>query len=86
MTTPTSSSEDERWSYLIALDDELLKGRHVISEYAIELPRNADIYFASQEQSSGARPSAAFAELISTSELPADIIDEMHALQKPRNS
>ncbi len=38
-------SEEEKWKYIVSLDDELLKGGVSLSEYVSELIRNADISF-----------------------------------------
>lgn len=39
------SNEDEKWNYIVRLDEELLKGGVILSEYVSELIRNADISF-----------------------------------------
>jgi hypothetical protein len=39
-------TEDERWSHLLALDDELLKGGVIISEWCSFIVREADTAFA----------------------------------------
>jgi hypothetical protein len=36
-----------RWDYLVALDEELLQGDVMMSEYAVELLRNADVCYVS---------------------------------------
>ncbi|MBD7923487.1 hypothetical protein [Xanthomonas bonasiae] len=38
-------SPDDRWSYLIALDEELLKGGVILSEWCILIVREADTAF-----------------------------------------
>jgi len=38
-------NEDEKWSYIVSLDEELLHGGVILSEYVAELIRNADISF-----------------------------------------
>ncbi len=38
-------NEEEKWNYIVCLDEELLKGGIIISEYVAELIRNADISF-----------------------------------------
>jgi len=45
MGSSASAEADGRWAYLASLDDELLQGGHIISEYAAELMRNADICY-----------------------------------------
>ncbi|QAZ39908.1 hypothetical protein C1M51_11055 [Methylibium sp. Pch-M] len=40
-------NEDERWAQLIALDDELLKGGVILSEWCSFIVREADMAFAS---------------------------------------
>lgn len=39
-------NEDERWSYLLKLDDELLKGGVILSEWCSFIVREADTAFA----------------------------------------
>jgi hypothetical protein len=39
------SNEKEKWNYVVRLDDELLQGGVILSEYVSELIRNADISF-----------------------------------------
>lgn len=39
--------EDERWAHIVALDDELLKGGVILSEWCIFIVRDADTAFAS---------------------------------------
>ena len=38
-------NEEEKWNYIVCLDEELLQGGIIISEYVAELIRNADISF-----------------------------------------
>jgi hypothetical protein len=40
-------TEDEKWDFLITLDDELLKGGVILSEWATYLIRSADLAFVS---------------------------------------
>lgn len=40
-------NEDERWAHLAALDDELLKGGVILSEWCTFIVRDADTAFAS---------------------------------------
>lgn len=40
-------TEVERWAYLVALDDELLKGGVILSEWCTFIVREADTAFAS---------------------------------------
>ncbi|HNX29550.1 MAG TPA: hypothetical protein PKN87_09130 [Syntrophomonadaceae bacterium] len=40
------STVEEKWNYIVLLDEELLKGGVILSEYVSELIRNADISFA----------------------------------------
>jgi hypothetical protein len=40
-------TEDERWAHLVALDDEMLKGGVVLSEWCAFIVRDADKAFAS---------------------------------------
>lgn len=44
--TVSHITEDERWAHLVALDDELLKGGVVLSEWCAFIVRDADIAFA----------------------------------------
>lgn len=39
------SDEEEKWDYIIRLDEELLQGGVILNEYVSELIRNADISF-----------------------------------------
>lgn len=39
-------NEDERWAHLVALDDELLKGGVILSEWCSFIVREADTAFA----------------------------------------
>lgn len=39
-------TEDERWAHLVALDDELLKGGVILSEWCTFIVRGADAAFA----------------------------------------
>ena len=39
-------TEDERWAHLVALDDELLKGGVIHSEWCTFIVRDADTAFA----------------------------------------
>ncbi len=39
-------NEDERWAYLVALDEELLKGGVILSEWCSFIVREADTAFA----------------------------------------
>jgi hypothetical protein len=39
-------TEDERWDYLVRLDDELLKGGVILSEWCSFITREADTAFA----------------------------------------
>ena len=39
-------TEDERWAHLVALDDELLKGGVILSEWCTFIVRDADTAFA----------------------------------------
>lgn len=40
-------TEDERWAHLAALDDELLKGGVILSEWCTVIVRDADMAFTS---------------------------------------
>jgi len=40
-------TSDDRWDHLIALDDELLKGGVILSEWCSFIVREADTAFAS---------------------------------------
>ena len=39
-------NEEERWNYLLTLDDELLKGGVILSEWCSLMVRESDIAFA----------------------------------------
>lgn len=38
-------NEDEKWTYIVSLDEELLHGGVILSEHVSELIRNADLAF-----------------------------------------
>lgn len=39
------SDEEEKWDYIVRLDEELLQGGVILNEYVSELIRNADVSF-----------------------------------------
>ena len=47
MKTMKSMTEDEKWEYLVELDERLLQGGVILSEWATFLIKSADISFVS---------------------------------------
>ncbi|MGS0763406.1 hypothetical protein [Syntrophomonas curvata] len=39
------SDEEEKWDYIVRLDEELIQGGVILNEYVSELIRNADVSF-----------------------------------------
>ena len=95
-------TEDERWSHLAALDDELLKGGVILSEWCSLIVREADTAFANGAHLASILTAVSgietylrsehsvtgkerLVELISQSEIEADLKADLHALRKYRN-
>lgn len=93
--------EEDKWQYLLALDEQLLKGGVILSEWAAFLIRDADIAFVGGAYLASIITGLAgvetylrgesgeykqrFVELIDESELETDLKQELHALRKYRN-
>lgn len=94
-------NEDEKWNYIVHLDETLLLGGVIINENVAELIRNADIsfvygaYLAAIITSVAAiegyfrseynNPKEGLVELIDKSELTDEDIELLHNLRKYRN-
>jgi len=94
-------NEEEKWNYIVCLDEELLKGGIIISEYVAELIRNADIsyvygaYWASIITSVAAMEAYLKSETADNKKILQDLINEsglsktdidlMHNLRRYRN-
>lgn len=100
-STSTLEIEQEKSLFLLNLDETLLKGSAIISEWAIFLIRNADISFISGANLSAIITSLAaiethlrtedglenkqFVDLITSSNLSKSLKKELHDLRKYRN-
>lgn len=92
---------EERWAYLVTLDEELLKGGVVLSEKCAFLVRNVDLAFvheaplaailtavAAIETQLRAEHSGArvrLIDLVNTSDLASEVKGEIHSLRRFRN-
>lgn len=95
-------TEEEKWRYLVALDERLLKGGVMLSEWATFLIKDADAAFAAGAylasiitglagvethlRSENGGKKQRFVELIDQSGLEDDLKRELHVLRKYRNS
>ncbi|HVA51169.1 MAG TPA: hypothetical protein VNH11_32810 [Pirellulales bacterium] len=93
-------SDERRWEWLVQLDDELLMGGIMTSDFAAELIRNADLCFVHDAfvaclitcgatietwlREEGTHGNR-FVDLIDASDFDAATKTEMHALRKERN-
>jgi hypothetical protein len=93
-------SDERRWEWLVQLDDEMLQGGVMTSDFAAELIRNADLCFVGDAfvaclvmcgatietwlREEGT-PGNRFIDLIDASDFDAATKAEMHALRKERN-
>jgi hypothetical protein len=94
--------EQDRWNFLLSLDEELLRGGAVLSEWCAFLTRESDgafadgLYLASiltamsaiethlrSEDSNGKQKR--LVELIDSSGLESELMDQLHTLRKYRN-
>ena len=94
-------TEEEKWQYLADLDEQLLQGGVILSEWATFLIKDADAAFAhgvylasiltsmagveTQLRSEGSGSKQRFVELIDVSDLENDLKQELHVLRKYRN-
>jgi hypothetical protein len=88
------------WDYIVALDDELMKGGYVLPEWAFLLTKEADTAFVSGApvaavltahaaveaylRGEGGRERNS-AELIDGSGLPEDLVADLHRVRRYRN-
>jgi hypothetical protein len=95
-------TEEDKWRYLVDLDERLLKGGVMLSEWATFLIRDADAAFAAGAylariitglagdethlRSENGGEKQCFVELIDQSDLEDDLKRELHALRRYRNS
>ncbi|MFM7452520.1 MAG: hypothetical protein ACKO1V_00915 [Cyanobium sp.] len=94
-------TEEEKWQYLVDLDEQLLQGGVILSEWATFLIKDADTAFAGGAhlasiitglagaetylRSEGAESKQRFVELIDESDLEEDLKQELHTLRRYRN-
>ena len=95
-------SEDKLWDFIVGLDDDLLKGGVIESEYTGALIRSADLAFVGEAwlaciitsiavvesylRSESKEKKQRLVDLIDSSGLGADLISELHELRRYRNS
>jgi hypothetical protein len=93
---------DERWNFLVRLDEELLKGGVMMSEWSAFLVRNADLAFVyeahlaclltavaaieSHLRTESAEGNRRLFELIDSCDLDEELKAELHAIRRFRNS
>jgi hypothetical protein len=92
---------DARWKYLVELDDEMLKGGVMVSEFAAEWIRNCDLCFANAAYlacvitafqaietmlRTGDRSERKSVDLINSAAISDGNKQRLHALRKFRNS
>lgn len=94
-------NEEEKWQYLVDLDEQFLLGGVILSEWATFLIKDADTAFSSGAHLASIITGLAgiethlrcasdgskkrFAELIDESDLESDLKKELHTLRKYRN-
>jgi hypothetical protein len=94
-------TEEEKWAYLVELDDKLLKGGAVLSEWATFLIKDADLAFVSGAhlasiitglagvethlRGEGGSSKQRLLDLIQQSDLEEDLKQELQILRKYRN-
>ncbi len=94
-------TEEEKWQYITELDEQLLQGGVILSEWATFLIKDADAGFASGAnlasiltgmagvethlRSEGGGRNQRFVELIEEAALQDELKSELHALRKYRN-
>ena len=94
-------TEEEKWAYLVELDEKLLKGGVILSEWATFLTKDADLAFVSGAylasiitalagiethlRSEGGSSKQRLIELIEQSDLEEDLKQELQILREYRN-
>lgn len=94
-------TEEEKWQYLVDLDDQLLQGGVILSEWATFLIKDADTAFAcgahlasiiagmagveTHLRGESGGSKQRFVELIDDSDLEEDLKQELHTLRRYRN-
>lgn len=94
-------TKDDKWQYLVELDEELLKGGVILSEWATFLIKSADIAFINNAylasiltglagiethlRSEDVSDNQRLVDLINNSELEDGLKKELHILRKYRN-
>ncbi|KAB2919883.1 MAG: hypothetical protein F9K30_16845 [Dechloromonas sp.] len=94
-------STDEKWAYLVGLDDSLLMGGAMLSEYTSALVRSADLAFVGDAflaciitslaviethlRSEARTKEGRLVDLISSALIADDLKAELHILRKCRN-
>ena len=94
-------TEDEKWKYLVELDETLLLGGVILSEWATYLIKSADLAFVSGAhlaslitslagvethlRGEGESSKKRLVDLIDQSDLKEDVKQELHILRKYRN-
>ncbi len=98
-------TERQKWDYILSLEEELLKGGVVLSEWTTFLAKDAETAFCSGANLAAILAASAaiethlryeyfnpkeckhwgFYELIENSDLPEDLIQELHKIRKYRN-
>lgn len=96
-----SMTEDEKWEYLVSLDETLLQGGVILSEWATYLIKSADLAFVSGAnlasiitglagvethlRGEGGSSKQRLVDLIDQSDLDDDLKKELQILRKYRN-
>jgi hypothetical protein len=94
-------TENEKWEYLVELDERLLQGGVILSEWATFLVKDADTAFAcgahwasiivsragveTHLRAESGAPKGRLVDLIRDSDLEADLKEELQQLRKYRN-
>lgn len=94
-------TEEEKWQYLVDLDERLLKGGAILSEWATFLIKDADLAFVSGAnlasiitglagaethlRGEGGEKNRRFVDLIDQANLEEDLKRELHILRRYRN-
>jgi len=94
-------TEDEKWEYLVALDETLLQGGVILSEWATYLVKSADLAFVggahlasiitclagveTHLRGEGGSSKQRLVDLIEQSDLEEDLKQELQILRKYRN-
>ena len=94
-------TEDEKWEYFVGLDESLLQGGVILSEWATFLIRDADVAFVNNAylaciitglagietylRSESGSSKQRLVDLINNAELEEDLAKELYYLRKYRN-